>query len=191
MSRRIKTSILFVIIILFCCGILFAAVTGQSRIAIGADVGRQRIDYNKHYIDKATIGPGLKVEYTYRYDDFISFGTALTAGYYKYEDFHTYWDIRLIPEFKMHFLGRKGDFAAGAFYLSASIGIGPGLALREDKQWGVYGLFNGMISAGYEFKGGLAIGVDIESSVTFQNDESIISMIDAALVVSIPLGGKK
>lgn len=170
---------------------LFAGVSGQHRINVGADIGWQHINYNHHYIDKAALGPGLKVEYNYRFDDFISFGAALTGGYYNYKDFHTYWDIRIIPEFRMHILGRKGDSVDGAFFLSAAIGMGPGLALREDKQWGVYGLLNGTISAGYEFRGGLAIGVDLESSVTFQNDESVVSMFDAVLVVSIPLGGKK
>lgn len=178
------------LIFLLTSAVVFASPAKQSRIAFGADFGSQTIVYNRHYFNRSSIGPGLRVEYSYKLDDFIALGAAFTGGYYNYKDFHSYWDLRFVPEIKMYIMDRK-DSENGAFFLSASIGVGPGFALREDKEWGIYGLTKAMISAGYEFKNGLGIGVDLDGSITYQNDQSIVTMINAALVVSIPLGGKK
>ena len=180
--------------LLVCCllgtGVLFALSAGQSSITLGAEFCKQDILYTEHYVNRSTIGPGVKAEYYYRSDGRFSFGAELFAGYFNYKDFHTFWDLRAVGELQVHIAEFKNS-KGGSTNLSVTVGAGPGIAIRDDAKAGTYGLVKAMFSAAYEFPNGMAAGIDLEGSATFQSNESSVTMLSASLSYTIPIGGKK
>lgn len=166
------------------------AIPNPSRLTISPTVARQEIRYDRHYVNKATIGPGLSLDYYYHLDDNKALGGSLAAGYYNYKDFHYYVDTRLVGQFKFRaFNFDLGGEKSLAFNLFA--GIGAGLAVRDDKNWGVYGVLKGGFSVDFNTRSGIGGSLGIDASISFQNDESAVAQYSLSLGLIVPLGGKK
>ena len=169
---------------------IFAQIPFPSRLTISPTVARQEIRYDRHYVNKATIGPGLSVDYYYHLDENKALGGSLAAGYYNYKDFHYYVDTRLVGQFKF----RAFNFDLGgekSLGLNLLAGIGAGLAVRDDKNWGVYGVLKGGFSVDFNTKSGIGGSLGIDASLSFQNDESVVAQYSLSLGLIVPLGGKK
>ncbi len=188
--KRKYLFLVFLICFVLCSEMLFASSIGQSTITFGAEFCRQDILYSEHYFNKSTIGPGIKADYYYRLDERFSLGAELFAGYFNYKDFHTYYDLRVVGEMRIHIADIENT-SGGSTNFSATLGVGPGIAIRDDSKAGAYGLVKGMLSAAYEFPNGMAAGIDLEGSATFQSDESTVTMLAASLGFTIPIGGEK
>lgn len=181
-----KITALFVIALV--CASAFAQIKNPSRLTISPAVSIQEIRYDRHYVDKSTIGPGLSFDYYYFFDDTKALGGELSIGYFNYNNFHSYIDARLEAEFQFRAL----KFKLGGekfFSVNLAAGVGVGLAYREDADWGVYGIYKGGIGAEFNSGWGLGVNLGFDASLTFQH-ESFIAQYMFLLGIVIPLGGR-
>ena len=185
--KRMKKAIALMALLLVCFAV-FAQIKNPSRLTISPAVSIQEIRYDRHYVDKSTVGPGLSFDYYYFFDETKALGGELSIGYFNYNNFHSYIDARLEAEFQFRALKFK---LSGEKFISVNLaaGVGVGLAYREDADWGVYGIYKGGI--GVEFNSGWGLGVNLgfDASLTFQR-ESFVAQYMFLLGIVIPLGGR-
>ena len=176
--------------LLLVCFAAFAQIKNPSRLTISPAVSIQEIRYNRHYVDKSTVGPALAFDYYYHLDETKALGGELSIGYYNYNGFHSYIDARLMPQFLVRVL----NFNLGGdkfISVNLSAGVGAGLAYREDADWGVYGIYKGGVAVEFNSGWGLGVNLGFDASLTFQKSESFVAQYMMSLGIVIPLGGKE
>lgn len=183
-----KVSALLIVILI--CASLFAHATNKSNLTVSPGIAIQHIQYNDHYLDRSTVGPVLIADYYYDYDEYTALGGEITSGYFNYKDFHSYFDTRLVAQFKFRmFRINLGGEKNLSFYYSAGVGVGIGV--RDDKDWGVYGVVKGGLSLEFAAPSGWGGTLGVNALISFQGDQSAVAQYCLSLGVIIPLGGKR
>ncbi len=144
MVLRRKVVLLLLVCFVIGGGILFASEVGQSSAAFSAGFCNQNILYNENSTVYSAMGPGIRADYFYRFDDRFSFGVDVFAGYFKYQDFHSFFDLRGFLDMRIHLLDKETS-NGGSFNISTTFGGGAAVSIREDTKAGSFGVMKALL----------------------------------------------
>ncbi len=138
--------------------------------------GIQRIGYREGHTPGnrfSSYGGGCGVELRYNFDSLFSLGFNASAGYYRFEDFHTYLDFKAVVTTGLRIIG--SDRTRNKVYIT--LGGGTDFVRRNDKEWGCYPLIAYGLRDSISITKNTALSIGVDINHTFQNGTNVTHIL--------------
>lgn len=157
--------------------VLFISLTyafaGNTFISV-IPLSKQHIFY-EDYIPKerfSNVGIGLKASHYFNTSSNFAFGCESSFEFFNYEDFYSFYDIKLSGNCKVSLENFSGERLNTSFIL----GVGSDIVEREDKDLGCYFLVNAQLEASYKVSEKFEVLCGLCGASTFQKGSWVLHL---------------